>query len=116
MHCLAPNTSGDGTGCDNMTAIIVKFNFNQKPIKETNQESVEHSPWPTMFSSNTNKRSLSPEHTLTTETTDNNNSKKLKIVSENGTDETTSPSKTTGTFSFNAASNNINNSNDDQQL
>ena len=23
--CLAPDTSGDGTGCDNMTAIIVKF-------------------------------------------------------------------------------------------
>lgn len=24
-HCLAPNTLGDGTGCDNMTCIIVKF-------------------------------------------------------------------------------------------
>lgn len=24
-HCLAPNTLGDGTGCDNMTAIIVRF-------------------------------------------------------------------------------------------
>ncbi|KAG8238083.1 hypothetical protein J437_LFUL018101 [Ladona fulva] len=24
-HCLAPNTSGDGTGCDNMTAILVTF-------------------------------------------------------------------------------------------
>lgn len=24
-HCLAPNTLGDGTGCDNMTAIIVQF-------------------------------------------------------------------------------------------
>ncbi len=23
--CLAPDTTGDGTGCDNMTAIIVKF-------------------------------------------------------------------------------------------
>ncbi len=23
--CLAPDTSGDGTGCDNMTAIIVNF-------------------------------------------------------------------------------------------
>lgn len=22
-HCLAPNTSGDGTGCDNMTCVIV---------------------------------------------------------------------------------------------
>jgi len=119
MHCLAPNTSGDGTGCDNMTAIIVKFNFNQQPIKETNEESVisksiEHSPWPTMFTTVNNKRSLSPEHTLTTETVDN---KKFKIVSENGQNEPTSPSKTTtGGFSFNTASNNINNSNDDQEL
>lgn len=23
--CLAPNTAGDGTGCDNMTAVIVQF-------------------------------------------------------------------------------------------
>lgn len=25
MHCLAPNSDGDGTGCDNMTCIIVTF-------------------------------------------------------------------------------------------
>lgn len=25
MECLAPNTVGDGTGCDNMTAVIVQF-------------------------------------------------------------------------------------------
>lgn len=24
-HCLAPNTEGDGSGCDNMTCILVKF-------------------------------------------------------------------------------------------
>jgi hypothetical protein len=29
MHCLAPNCSGDGTGCDNMTCIITTF----KPYK-----------------------------------------------------------------------------------
>ncbi|XP_044755645.1 probable protein phosphatase 2C 21 [Coccinella septempunctata] len=29
-HCLAPNTMGDGTGCDNMTAIIVQFRNNRK--------------------------------------------------------------------------------------
>lgn len=23
--CLAPNTCGDGTGCDNMTAVIIQF-------------------------------------------------------------------------------------------
>lgn len=27
-HCLAPDTMGDGTGCDNMTAIIVQFKSN----------------------------------------------------------------------------------------
>lgn len=25
-YCLAPDTHGDGTGCDNMTAVIVRFN------------------------------------------------------------------------------------------
>ncbi|XP_031840943.1 putative protein phosphatase CG10417 [Nomia melanderi] len=24
-HCLAPDTCGDGTGCDNMTAVIIRF-------------------------------------------------------------------------------------------
>lgn len=123
MHCLAPNTSGDGTGCDNMTAIIAKFNFNKQPTEETNQElnvskSLEHSPWPTMFSAvNANKRSLSPERTPTEETTDDDNSsKKFKIAPENGASEATSPSKATGGFSFNATNTtNINNSNDDQQ-
>ncbi|KAJ8976989.1 hypothetical protein NQ317_013990 [Molorchus minor] len=27
-YCLAPSTEGDGTGCDNMTAIIVQFKSN----------------------------------------------------------------------------------------
>ncbi|GAA6066744.1 protein phosphatase 1G [Tachysurus ichikawai] len=31
-HCLAPDTSGDGTGCDNMTCMIVKF----RPFSGTN--------------------------------------------------------------------------------
>ncbi|KYN29662.1 hypothetical protein ALC57_00925 [Trachymyrmex cornetzi] len=31
-HCLAPDTLGDGTGCDNMTAVIVKFT---SPATET---------------------------------------------------------------------------------
>ena len=26
MHCLAPDSDGDGTGCDNMTCIITTFN------------------------------------------------------------------------------------------
>ncbi|CAF3847097.1 unnamed protein product [Adineta steineri] len=110
-HCLAPNTSGDGTGCDNMTAIIVKFNFNQQSkVQSTEQSTVskstEHSPWSTMFSSANNKRSLSPEHTIT-ENTDAS-IKKLKIVAENGTNDATSPTKIAGAFSFNAATNNNN--------
>jgi hypothetical protein len=105
-----------------MTAVIVKFNFNQPPstthtIEESGvSKSTEHSPWSTMFSPVSTKRSLSPEHTTPTETVDNNNSKKCKLVAENGTNDPTSPSKTTGTFSFNAAATtNNNNSNDDQQ-
>ena len=31
MHCLAPDSEGDGTGCDNMTCIIVTF----KPFRKT---------------------------------------------------------------------------------
>ena len=32
-HCLAPDTVGDGTGCDNMTAVLVKLRpaFENKP-------------------------------------------------------------------------------------
>lgn len=30
LHCLAPNTEGDGTGCDNMTCILVTFQPFQK--------------------------------------------------------------------------------------
>ena len=43
--CLAPNTLGDGTGCDNMTCIIVTFdqiwnnNKNKRPAEEAEQVS-----------------------------------------------------------------------------
>ena len=33
-HCLAPDTMGDGTGCDNMTAVIVKFKPDFKLSKD----------------------------------------------------------------------------------
>ncbi|CAG5128712.1 unnamed protein product, partial [Candidula unifasciata] len=33
-HCLAPNTAGDGTGCDNMTCIIVVLDSFLKPATE----------------------------------------------------------------------------------
>jgi len=49
-HCLAPGTLGDGTGCDNMTAVIVKFNWDSssKDSATTEPESV------------TKKRPISP--------------------------------------------------------
>lgn len=87
MHCLAPNTSGDGTGCDNMTAIIVKFNFNSKSEKPASPIAVN------------NKRPLSPNHISPTETSDNTNNKKLKILTENCTNET----KTGDIFPVNSA-------------
>lgn len=38
-HCLAPDTLGDGTGCDNMTCIIVTFsNSNKGSAKRTSEE------------------------------------------------------------------------------
>ena len=36
--CLAPDTHGDGTGCDNMTCVIVQFlggRQNGEPVKRT---------------------------------------------------------------------------------
>lgn len=37
-YCLAPNTMGDGTGCDNMTCIIVVFNKVQNSCKRDNED------------------------------------------------------------------------------
>ncbi|KAH8372724.1 hypothetical protein KR009_004045 [Drosophila setifemur] len=34
-NCLAPNTMGDGTGCDNMTAVIVKFQKKLQDLEAT---------------------------------------------------------------------------------
>jgi len=33
-HCLAPDTMGDGTGCDNMTAVIVRFKPKFQTVKD----------------------------------------------------------------------------------
>ncbi|CAG9807593.1 unnamed protein product [Chironomus riparius] len=48
-NCLAPNTLGDGTGCDNMTAIIVKFKPTlfklptaQKDVSNSEAECIAH--------------------------------------------------------------------------
>ncbi len=38
MHCLAPDSDGDGTGCDNMTCIITTFNPLRKVEIKVNQQ------------------------------------------------------------------------------
>ncbi|TGZ70859.1 hypothetical protein CRM22_002958 [Opisthorchis felineus] len=38
-HCLAPNTDGDGTGCDNMTCIIVRFDNLEGLAKRSSESS-----------------------------------------------------------------------------
>ena len=38
MHCLAPNCSGDGTGCDNMTCIIVSFKQGAEQAKSADSK------------------------------------------------------------------------------
>lgn len=53
-NCLAANTNGDGTGCDNMTAVIVKFKpaIHEQPAVATGDDK----------SVSANKRSASPVH------------------------------------------------------
>ena len=36
--CLAPDTTGDGTGCDNMTAIVVLFDSESRGATEHNDK------------------------------------------------------------------------------
>ena len=104
-----------------MTTIIVKFNFNHPSTSDMNEsstmsKSTEHSPWPTMFTPGTSKRSLSPDHQSPTDGIDSPSSKKLKSNVDQGMTHTlTSPTKTAETFSFISTINNNNNSNDDQQ-
>ena len=40
LHCLAPNTEGDGTGCDNMTCILVTFQPFQKVEMKLNKSAL----------------------------------------------------------------------------
>ena len=40
-HCLAKDTSGDGTGCDNMTAIVVSFDKHKGSKRKITEESDE---------------------------------------------------------------------------
>lgn len=51
-HCLAPNTLGDGTGCDNMTAVIVRF----KKLNDTVKSGTETSATTTLVTTDNKKR------------------------------------------------------------
>ena len=42
-HCLAPNIIGDGTGCDNMTCVIVKFDNLSILESESAKRSIDNS-------------------------------------------------------------------------
>lgn len=57
-HCLSPDTMGDGTGCDNMTAVIVKF----KSIAPINENNVTDGNDVTVAASK--KRPISPSPTI----------------------------------------------------
>ena len=48
-YCLAPDTVGDGTGCDNMTAVLVKL----RPAFETKPAAVVAEPSSATASSST---------------------------------------------------------------
>ena len=79
--CLAPDTSGDGTGCDNMTAIIVKFDkvsnvanvgsATKRPAAEVTKETNEEEALP-------EKKLKSSEETesITNDTVEQKNSEK----------------------------------------
>ncbi|CAL1538625.1 unnamed protein product [Lymnaea stagnalis] len=44
-HCLAPNTYGDGTGCDNMTCIIIVLDmFNKNGSRQAESKAAAESP------------------------------------------------------------------------
>ncbi|RNA30398.1 phosphatase 1G [Brachionus plicatilis] len=41
MHCLAPDAEGDGTGCDNMTCILITFNPFRKILLKIGNGDIE---------------------------------------------------------------------------
>ncbi len=42
-HCIAPDTSGDGSGCDNMTCMIVMFKHGQIGKATSKKRTIESS-------------------------------------------------------------------------
>lgn len=67
--CLAPNTCGDGTGCDNMTAVIIQFQNGLKERFHDTEQLVEEQ-------NTTKKRPISP--TTDIETANSDTTKRFK--------------------------------------
>lgn len=63
-HCLATNTDGDGTGCDNMTAIIVKFH-NLKSEENSKKRAAQEEPEKTAAETENKKMKLEEESSPT---------------------------------------------------
>ncbi|KAK4468079.1 hypothetical protein MN116_008252 [Schistosoma mekongi] len=98
-HCLAPNTDGDGTGCDNMTCIIVRFNNLPGWVEyyaKKNNASIDS----TIISSTINKNtSPSPrKRTLSHENSNVSNNHDVAVTNSdttNGNNLNSSPSEET---------------------
>ncbi|XP_069461563.1 protein phosphatase 1G isoform X2 [Ambystoma mexicanum] len=60
-QCLAPDTSGDGTGCDNMTCIIVRFDPRRKILPEGSKRKLEKSEPAVDENSSENSKKLKKE-------------------------------------------------------
>ena len=74
--CLAPSTDGDGSGCDNMTCILVRF---KKPSENSTNNG------------NSSKRSLeddSTNHSSTSTLNDEHSESNNKRIRNNDDDET----------------------------
>lgn len=61
MHCLAPNSDGDGTGCDNMTCILVTFKPFRKVEFKFNKSALQSS---ANLCTDNEKNSLKRSHEL----------------------------------------------------
>lgn len=77
--CLAPNTSGDGTGCDNMTAVIIRF---EKELTERHHDSDDNTTQKAEETTGTKKRALSPIISAEGEDADSDTVKRIKKNSE----------------------------------
>jgi len=91
-HCLSPDTTGDGTGCDNMTAVIVKFKPSLAELKDVIIDpSADTSAG--CGSSSGAAAACSGESSSTTTSTSSSSSTEVSATSENNTDTTSTTSK-----------------------